>query len=239
MIPTSRKTSCVTIRQRTSEQEGHNALNWRLIIVDCDGVLVDTEPIQNHVFARMLNEMGLCMSYEETIEAFIGRSMADCFKIAEQRLGRSLPAHFEVRLQAETFAAFERELRPVPGVEQALDHINVTQCVASSGSLEKMRKTLGLAGLLPRFEGRMFSATQVQRGKPYPDLFLFAAREMGAAPAACALIEDSVVGVEAGVAAGMTVFGYTKARQGAGLAAAGAKVFDDMSKLPDLLLGVC
>jgi HAD superfamily hydrolase (TIGR01509 family) len=218
-------------------QFGYRQMTWGLIIFDCDGVLVDSEPIQTHILARMLEDMGLRMSYDEIIEAFTGRSIMDCLEIAEQRLGWSLPADFEARLQEKTFVAFERELQPVLGVEWALDKINVPQCVASSGSLAKMRKTLGLTGLLPKFEGRMFSATKVPRGKPHPDLFHYAAHEMGVAPAACAIVEDSVVGVKAGVAAGMTVFGYATARQGAGLAAAGAKVFADMRKLPNLLTG--
>jgi HAD superfamily hydrolase (TIGR01509 family) len=210
-------------------------MKWELIIFDCDGVLVDSEAIQNRVFYQILDGIGWDLSYEKTLEAFIGRSMADCLKICEQRLGHSLPADFEARLQEQTFAAFARELQIMPGVEEALERIDAPICVASSGSLAKMRKTLGLAGLLTRFEGRMFSATQVARGKPHPDLFLYAAHEMHAAPAACAVIEDSVAGVQAGMSAGMTVFGYAPAGQGAELAAAGAKAFGDMRELPDLL----
>jgi len=210
-------------------------VSWNLIIFDCDGVLIDSEPIQNRVLARMLCEAGLRMSYEEVIETFMGRSMADCLRIAGQRLGRPLPAGFEVLLQEQTFAAFERELQPVPSVEQALDRIAIPVCVASSGKLTKMRKTLALTGLLRRFEGRMFSATQAFKGKPHSDLFLYAASEMHTAPAECAVIEDSIAGVKAGVAAGMAVFGYASARQSEALAAAGATVFDDMRALPDLL----
>lgn len=211
-------------------------MDWNLIIFDCDGVLVDSEPLQNRVFYRMLGELGWDAGYEQTVRTFIGRSMADCLAIAERRLGRALPADFEARLQEETFATFDRELGPVPGVEQALDRIKTPVCVASSGSLTKMRKTLTLTGLLPRFEGQMFSATQVERGKPHPDLFLYAAREMGVSAAGCALIEDSNAGVQAGRAAGMTIFGYAAAGQGEALVAAGATVFDDMRALPDLLL---
>jgi HAD superfamily hydrolase (TIGR01509 family) len=236
MIPTSRRAWCPTIRLRRSEFDTERrGLNWELIIFDCDGVLVDSEPIQNRVFARMLQDIGLMMSDEEHAQAFIGRSMADCLEIAEQLLGRALPPGFEGRLQAQTFDAFERELRSVPGVEQALDQITAPVCVASSGSVMKMRKTLALTGLLPRFAGRMFSATKVPRGKPHPDLFLYAAREMGAAPADCAVIEDSVAGVQAGVAAGMIVLGYARTSGADALATAGAQVFNDMCDLPSLL----
>ncbi|MGH8503095.1 MAG: HAD family hydrolase [Gammaproteobacteria bacterium] len=210
-------------------------MNWQLIIFDCDGVLVDSEAIQNRVFARMLGEAGLAISYDEVVRLFVGRKMAQCLAVAEQRLGRTLPADFEARLQQQTFAAFERELRPVPGVAQALDSIDVPVCAASNGSLTKMRKTLGLTGLLPRFEGRMFSAAQVARPKPHPDLYLYAARAMRARPEVCAVIEDSRIGVEAGIAAGMAVFGYAAAGQGGALAAAGARAFNDMSQLPRLL----
>lgn len=206
-----------------------------MIIFDCDGVLVDSEPVQNRVFYRMLGDIGWDLSYEKTIEVFIGRSMADCLKIAEQRLGKPLSVDFEARLQAKTFAAFERELRPISGVKEALHRIDAPLCVASSGSLAKMRKALAITGLLPRFEGRMFSATQVERGKPHPDLFLHAAREMGAAPIRCVVIEDSAAGVQAGLSASMTVFGYAAAGQGANLAQMGAQVFDDMRNLSDLL----
>lgn len=211
-------------------------MSWDLIIFDCDGVLVDSEPIQNRLFHEMLVAVGWTLDFESAVDTFIGRTMADCLKIAEQRLGRALPADFEDRLQARTFVAFEQELRPVPGVMEALNRITAPVCVASSGSLEKMRKTLGITGLLPRFKDRMFSASQVDRAKPYPDLFLFAARALKATPATCAVIEDSVAGVEAGVAASMAVFGYAPSVRSGSLRKAGAHVFSDMQVLPDLLL---
>lgn len=210
-------------------------MNWQLIIFDCDGVLVDSEAIQNRVFTRMLNEAGLAINYDEVVRQFVGRKMSDCLAVVEQRLGSPLPADFEARLQQRTFAAFESELKPVHGVEQALSHIDAAVCVASNGSLDKMRKTLGLTGLLPRFEGRMFSAAQVAQPKPHPDLYRYAAREMRADPAARAVIEDSRIGVQAGVAAGMAVFGFAAARQGEALTAAGARVFNDMRELQALL----
>ena len=209
-------------------------MNWRLIIFDCDGVLVDSEAIQSRVFARKLNEVGLVVSYEE-VGQFVGLKMSHCLDIVEQRLGHALPPNFEARLQDQTFAAFECELKPVRGVAQALDRVAAPMCVASNGSLDKMRKTLGLTGLQSRFEGRMFSAAQVARPKPHPDLYLYTAREMGTDPRTCAVIEDSRAGVQAAVAAGMTVFGYAAAGQGESLAAAGARIFDDMRELHGLL----
>jgi HAD superfamily hydrolase (TIGR01509 family) len=212
---------------------------WDLVIFDCDGVLVDSEPVSNRVFTEMLNGIGLRTTLDETTRDFVGRSMKSCVEIVERRLGRPVPADFVETLQARTFAAFREGLHAVPGIEAALDAVDaagVPTCVASSGEHAKMRTTLGLTGLLPRFEGRLFSATEVPRGKPHPDLFLHAARAMGADPARCAVVEDSPVGAQAGVAAGMTVFGYAARSNPAALAAAGATVFRDMKELPGVLM---
>lgn len=206
-----------------------------LVIFDCDGVLVDSEPIANRVLSQALIAEGLDTTYEETTEETTGLSMASVLAWAEGRLGRGLPADFVDRVQDATFAAFRRELGAVPGVAEALARIELPVCVASSGEIEKIRLSLGLTGLLARFEGRIFSATQVARGKPFPDLFLHAAETLGVAPAACAVIEDSLPGVRAAHAAGMAVLGYAAAGDGAALAAAGAHTFTDMAALPDLL----
>jgi HAD superfamily hydrolase (TIGR01509 family) len=213
-------------------------MRFDLIIFDCDGVLVDSELIGNQVFAQVLTEIGMPISREETMRLFIGRSMAACLEIIEQRLGQPVPENFLPTYFARMFAAFEKELQAVPGVVELLDridHIDAPICVASSGEHEKMRKTLGLTGLLPRFEGRMFSATEVAHGKPWPDLFLYAAQKMGFQPARCAVIEDSILGAQAGIAAGMTVFGFARHTDAAALAQTGATVFYDMKDLYDLL----
>lgn len=208
---------------------------WSLIIFDCDGVLVDSEPITNRIFCRMLNEIGLEISFDETMSTFMGRTMNGCVEIIEKRLGRPVPNDFIEEYHRRIIPAFEGELKAVRGVQAALDAISRPTCVASSGSQKKMRATLGITGLLPRFEGRLFSGTEVPRGKPFPDLFLHAAERMGAKPLECAVIEDSVPGVQAGVAAGMTVFGYAGFTPFERLLDAGAVVFDNMSELPRLL----
>lgn len=205
------------------------------MIFDCDGVLVDSEPIANRVLCKALIGVGLDCDAAETARATRGLSMASVLTWAAAELGRPLPDDFVERVQARTFAAFRAGLEPVPGVAAALERIPIPICVASSGEAEKIRLSLGLTGLLPRFEGRVFSATEVARGKPYPDLFLHAARVMGAEPVACAVVEDSLPGVEAGRAAGMTVLAYADGRDAGPLAAAGARVFADMAELPDLL----
>jgi HAD superfamily hydrolase (TIGR01509 family) len=213
-------------------------VGWDLVIFDCDGVLVDSEPLANRVFAESLRAVGLNMDYGEVCRTFVGLSMARCVEIVERRLGRPLPGGFVKRLQERTYEAFRAGLRPVEGVARALERIDLPVCVASSGEHEKMRLTLGLTGLLPRFEGRLFSATEVERGKPHPDLFLHAARSLGARPARCVVVEDSVPGVLAARAARMFVLGYAGGTDGEPLAAAGARVFHAMAELPGLLADV-
>ncbi|MGE0424111.1 MAG: HAD family hydrolase [Reyranellaceae bacterium] len=212
-----------------------------LVIFDCDGVLVDTEPLSNRCFSEALNREGLDWDVAETMRRLMGRSMKSCIEIVEAELGRKVPGDFVERLQERTFARFRDEgVRAVPGVAAALDAVEGAghrTCVASSGEHGKMRITLGGAGLWDRFDGRIFSSTQVARGKPAPDLFLFAAERMGAPPTDCVVIEDSSAGAQAARAAGMRAYGYVGAphTDRAGLADAGARVFEDMHALPALL----
>lgn len=218
----------------------HPSSRLALVIFDCDGVLVDSEPIANRIFAAALADLGLVLGLEEMFELFVGRTMSDCLRIIETRLGRPVPADFLSQLQARTFAAFAAEpVRAVPGVETALEAIaarGLRVCVASSGEVEKMRLTLGLTGLLPRFADRLYSATQVARGKPAPDVYWYAASQMGVVPQQCLVIEDSPAGVAAGVAAGMPVLGYAAHTAAAKLEAVGAlRTFTRMHELPALL----
>jgi HAD superfamily hydrolase (TIGR01509 family) len=183
------------------------------------------------VLAGLLTEIGMPMTPEQSVEAFMGRSWKNVVAWADERGG--LPDGFRRRYLDQMFAAFEEELRPVPGIEGALDGIALPNCVASSASIEKMRFTLGHTGLWDRFEGRIFSATEVEHGKPAPDLFLHAAASMGWKPGETAVVEDSPAGVEAALAAGMTAFGYAGTTPASRLA--GARVFTDMAELPALL----
>jgi HAD superfamily hydrolase (TIGR01509 family) len=209
---------------------------FALVIFDCDGVLVDSEPIANAVFSAMLAELGLAVSDDDMVAHFVGRTTGHCVEIVEGMLGSPLPPGFTDDYQCRTQLALQSGLRAIPGVEAALDAIRLPCCVASNGERDKMRMTLGLTGLLPRFEGRMYSADDVTHGKPAPDLFLHAARHCGVAPSACVVIEDSPSGVIAGIAAGMTVYGYAGLVPAARLQQAGAhQVFNDMRRLPALL----
>lgn len=199
-------------------------------------MLVDTERIAVRIDVVVLAELGWPMSAAEVIERFMGRSDAEMTAEIERHLGRRLPATWEEPFRHLYRRAFEAELAPVPGVLEALDAITVPTCVASSGTHEKMRFTLGLTGLYERFAGRIFSASEVARGKPAPDLFLHAARRMGVAPERCAVVEDSPYGVEAARAAGMRAFGYAGGLAPKGsLAGPHTVVFDDMRELPRLL----
>jgi HAD superfamily hydrolase (TIGR01509 family) len=211
-----------------------------LVIFDCDGVLVDSEPLANTCFARALQREGLDWTVEETMRRLMGRSMKSCVEIVEGELGRTLPGDFVDRLQADTMQAFrDAPLQSVPGVVEAIDAIEaagIATCVASSGGLDKMRVTLGITGLWSRFEGRIFSSSQVSRGKPFPDLFLHAAIEMNEQPFDCTVVEDSLPGVQAARAAGMRALAYVGATHSdaAALQAAGGRTFDSMSSLPML-----
>ena len=207
-----------------------------LVIFDCDGVLVDTERIAVRIDVIVLAELGWPMTEAEVVERFMGRSDEEMTADIEAHLGRRLPASWEEPFRHLYRQAFEAELEPVAGVVAALDAIAIPTCVASSGTHEKIRFTLGLTGLYERFAGRIFSVSDVARGKPAPDLFLHAAARMGVPPAQCAVVEDSRYGVEAARAAGMRAFGYA-----GGLAPKGALagpqtiVFEDMRELPGLL----
>jgi HAD superfamily hydrolase (TIGR01509 family) len=213
-----------------------------LVIFDCDGVLVDSEPLSNTVFSRALQREGLDWSVEETMRRLMGRSLKSCVEIIEGLLARQLPEDFVHRLQADTLQAFRAApLQPVPGINEAIDALEtagVKICVASSGGFDKMEVSLGVTGLWARFEGRIFSSSQVKRGKPFPDLFLHAAIAMNEQPFDCIVVEDSVPGAQAAKAAGMRVLGYAAAphTDRDALGAAGAFLFTDMKQLPELVL---
>ena len=212
-------------------------MNYELVIFDCDGVLVDSEPIANRVLCEQLAGIGLRLTADEVMRCFVGRTRAGCLALAAELLGRELPAGFGAAWDAALFSAFTAELRPVQGVTEVIRGLRVPLCVASNSSRERMRVSLQTSGLLPLFEGRMFSAVDVERPKPAPDLFLHAAAAMGAAPSRCAVIEDTPTGVTAATAAGMAVFGYAAGEHSsaAALAAEGATVFREMRALPALL----
>ncbi|KUL44635.1 hydrolase [Streptomyces sp. NRRL F-4489] len=215
-------------------------MGYDLIIFDNDGVLVDSEPISNRILAGYLTELGHPTTYEESLRDFMGGSMQRVRDLVREKSGRALPEDFEDSFHARVFDAFRRLLQPVAGVEAVLEKLaadSVPYCVGSSGSHERIRVALTKTGLYERFgAGRIFSSQDVGRGKPAPDLFLHAAREMGVEPGRCAVVEDSPLGVRAALAAGMDVYGFTAMTPAEKLTEAGATVlFDDMAELPELL----
>jgi HAD superfamily hydrolase (TIGR01509 family) len=208
--------------------------SYELVIFDCDGVLVDSERLAVRTEAQILAALGWQMSEAEVVERFVGRSAQYMHSQIEAHLGR--PVDWEADFESRYREVFARELRPVAGVAEALHAIDTATCVASSGTHEKVRFSLGLTGLLDLFAGRIFSVEDVTRGKPAPDLFLHAAERMGVPAMACAVVEDSPAGVEAALAAGMGVFAFAGGVVPVErLLGEGVEVFDDMHLLPRLL----
>ena len=207
-----------------------------LVIFDCDGVLVDSEPISIRIDVEMFAEVGMTMTEQEVIERFVGRSPETLAEAVEEHLGHPPPDGWEERGERRLRRAFEAELQPVPGIVEALAQITLPMCVASSSPPERLRFKLELTGLYDRFAGRIFSASEVANGKPAPDLFLHAARQMGVEPDRCVVVEDSRYGVQAARAAGMDALGYAGGLTRADvLAGPRTVVFDDMRSLPELL----
>ena len=212
-----------------------------LVIFDCDGVLVDSEVISCRAHAETLTRHGYPITSDEVLDRFLGMSDREARLSIEAELGRKLPDDLELLMKRAVLERYTEDLQPIAHVGGAIDAIGLSKCVASSGTPEKIRHGLTCAGLFDRLAPHLFSATQVRRGKPAPDLFLFAADKMQASPGRCLVVEDSVPGITGARAAGMTVLGFhggSHCRPGydATLRAAGAhRTFDDMRQLPALL----
>ncbi|MGW7049290.1 HAD family hydrolase [Streptomyces avermitilis] len=214
-------------------------MRYDLVIFDNDGVLVDSEPLSNTLLAAYLTELGHPTSYEESLRDYMGAAMHRVHDLVQERTGQRLPDDFDEVFHGRVFAAFERELEPVAGAVDILEKLTadgVPYCVASSGSHERIRVGHRKTGLDQWFEdGRIFSSQDVGRGKPAPDLFLYAAERMGVPPKRCVVVEDSPLGVQAANAAGMDVFGYTAMTPAAKLAGA-TQLLSDLGELADLLV---
>lgn len=211
----------------------------RLVIFDCDGVLVDSEGLSNGLLADMLTAEGLPTSLAQARRAYQGLLLADVFAAAESQLGRPLPAGLPERFERERAVLFERELTAVSGAAEAVRRTRAAGadvCVASQGRLEKIALSLRLTGLLDLFDSdALFSAYAVPRGKPHPDLFLHAARSRGVEAVSCAVVEDTPSGVTAAVSAGMRVLGYAADSDEVALGRAGAEILDSLETLPERL----
>jgi HAD superfamily hydrolase (TIGR01509 family) len=180
-----------------------------LVIFDCDGVLVDSEPLSISVLVQAMREAGVEIDEEGAYERFLGKSLATMISTLETEFNVFASQEFLDHIRNDLYTRFRNELQPIPGIAATIDALDMRRCVASSSQLERIRLSLSLTGLLDRLEPHIFSASMVTRGKPAPDLFLHAAREMGVAPERCIVVEDSPAGIMAARAAGMTVFAFT------------------------------
>ncbi len=210
-------------------------MNCKAVIFDCDGVLVDSETLGNRVLAEMITQMGFPLSPEQAVQQFKGGKLADCIAVVEDQMGKKLPDDFPTQVRAQMAEVFQAELQAIQGVREALELIPVTKCVASNGPEEKMALTLGITDLLHFFQGRIYSAYTLGVWKPEPDLYLYAASQMGVRPEECVVVEDSHLGVQAAVAAGIPVLGYADHSSPTELESLGAKSFGSMCELPELL----
>lgn len=211
----------------------------RLVVFDCDGVLVDSERLAVEVDVQAVRSLGWEITPDEVVELFVGKSEADMRAELEARTGRALTPEWDAAWEAEYRRVLDEYLEPVAGAPDAVRAVadaGFATCVASSGSHEKMSRTLAKTGLWEFFAGRIFSATEVDHGKPAPDLFLLAATRMGFGPADCLVVEDSRYGVAAAGAAGMRVVGYAGGVTPAAALGDADVVIDDMADLPDALL---
>ncbi|WP_439642717.1 HAD family hydrolase [Gemmatimonas sp.] len=212
-----------------------NDADYDGVIFDCDGVLVDSERITSRVWAGLLSGVGLPTTTEESLATYLGNSMPRCIEIVTEKLGRTPPDDLLPSFFAAVQVALEQEVMPVTGVVEVLDALDaagIPHGVASNGEYEKMRTTLGTTGLLARLDGRYYSAVDVARPKPAPDLFLHVAKQLGLTPARTIVIEDSPLGVLGAYTAGMTVIGYAELVSPERLMAAGADhTIHDMREL--------
>lgn len=206
------------------------------IIFDCDGVLVDSEMINNRVLLEMASDYGVTMDLAEAVEAFSGIRIKEGIKILQQRASRPFPPDFEQAFRTKTYEIFKTEMKAVEGVETLLKGLTVPYCVASSGPVEKIKLNLTVTGLIRYFDNnRIFSGYDINSWKPDPGIFLYAAERMGFAPGKCAVVEDSKAGIIAAVKGGFTAFGYAKPSNATVLEKEGAHVFYHMSELNSLL----
>jgi len=207
----------------------------KCIIFDCDGVLVDTEKIGNGILLSMAAEHGFKMEIEEAYRDFNGRNLKDCFRHIEEAIDKKLPESFEADYRQKSFEAFKTQAKPMEGVLSFIEKLNIAYCVASSGPVEKIRLNLEVAGLLDKFEGKIFSSYQINSWKPEPGIFLHAAKEMGFAVKDCIVLEDSKAGVKAGMQGGFKVYGFANGYNNADLEEEGAVLFESYKELSAIL----
>ncbi|PIF29908.1 HAD superfamily hydrolase (TIGR01509 family) [Flavobacterium sp. 9] len=207
----------------------------KCIIFDCDGVLVDTEKIGNGILLLMGAEHGFEMKLEDAYREFNGRNLKECFLHIENAIGKKLPDNFESEYRKRSFEAFKTQVKPMEGIVEFLNKLEIPYCVASSGPVDKIRLNLEVAGLLDKFENKIFSSYQINSWKPDPGIFLHAAKEMGFDVKDCIVIEDSKAGVISGIKGGFKVYGFANGYNNEDLEKEGAILFDSYEELWDLI----
>ena len=210
----------------------------KCIIFDCDGVLVDTEKIGNGILLEMAQEHGFEMELEDAYRHFNGRNLKDCFRHIEEAIDQKLPENFETEYREKSFEAFKTQVKPMEGIIDFIENIEkleIRYCVASSGPVDKIRLNLEVAGLLDRFENKIFSSYQIGSWKPEPGIFLHAAAAMGFEVKDCIVVEDSKAGVKAGVSGGFKVYGFANGFNNEDLEEEGAELFSSYEELSEKL----
>lgn len=211
--------------------------SYQAVIFDCDGVLVDTERLSIGTLHQMARELDIDISLNYAKRHYVGKSLDLVLNDLEARALAALPNDFEIEFRKRTFEAFKKHLKPIEGVKSLLQTLDLPKAVASNGPGFKMELTLGLTGLQAFFGEHIYSAYDIQKWKPLPDLYWFAAQKLNVEPSQCAIIEDSLPGVEAGLKGGFDVFAYCPdEKQEQNFKQIGAQVFSQMDQLKSLLI---
>ena len=223
------------LRGKTFILKFQTDMKYKCIIFDCDGVIVDSESISNLTLIDMAKTVGVTLTEEFVMNHFLGKSLAFCFQYIQHQSAEKLPDNFETEFRERTFHAFKTQLQPIPGIHELLDKIEIDFCVASNGPTDKIRLNLTTVNLIDKFEGKIFSAYDINRWKPNPELYLHAAKTMGYAVEDCVVIEDSLAGVQAALEGGFAVLGYSNAYNKSAFSKIKITVFEDMKNLDALL----
>ena len=207
---------------------------YKCIIFDCDGVLVDSEPLSNQVMVDLANELGANIDLQFAYRNFKGNSFQNCALQISQLINGEVPVDLEDHFRKRSYQKFKNEIQPIHGVKELLESLEIPFCVASSGPVSKIKLNLELTGLIEYFESRIFSCYTINKWKPDPAIFLCAAQNLGFQPSECLIIEDSLIGVTAAIDGGFDVFGFTAHDYSNELEKRATKTFDSMLKLPEL-----
>lgn len=210
-------------------------MKYKCIIFDCDGVLVDSEAISAKIFQEMAAELGFNVDFETVLEQITGTSMKENLKFFSENIEGELPANFETEFRKRSYEAFKTDLKPINGIHDLLEKIKIPIGVASSGPVEKIKLNLTTTNLIDYFDKNIFSCYDIGSWKPEPKIYLHAAKTMGFKPEECAVIEDSLVGVQAAITGGFNVFGFAHGKMKNTFEELGATVFSSMEELGKLL----